>query len=241
MLYVADDFDGDNGSLGSWRLTFTTDQAAPTGSVRINNGAATTVGTAVTLGLSAIDPAPSPSGVARMRFSNDGTTWSPWQPYAATAAWTLTAGPDGTRTVHPQFADAAGNISPVVSDTIRLAVAPTWARFVPKKKAKKVSRTVTIKVFASEALNPRTVTGKTVFLKRKGSAKKVEAKVSYNKAKKLIVLDPTVRLAKHKTYRVTITPKVTDPAGNAFDGNPAAPAPKTSAGSSSPAESWLVQ
>ena len=223
-LYIADDGNADNGNLVSWKLTFDTDISAPNGTVSINNGAATTTTTAVTLALAATDPGTAQSGVARMRFSNDGATWSPWQPFAATAAWTLASGPDGARTVHVQFADAADNISTTTTDTIRLATttdttSPTWTRFVPAKKAKRVSRTVTIKVFASEAINPRTVTDKTVFLKRKGSAKKVKAKVTYNAAKRLITLNPTGTLAKHKTYRVTITPKINDSAGNPFDGN----------------------
>ena len=48
-----------------------------------------------------------------MRFSNDGTTFSPFRFYVATLPWTLTAG-DGTKTVYAQYRDADGNLSPVV-------------------------------------------------------------------------------------------------------------------------------
>jgi hypothetical protein len=54
-----------------------------------------------------------------MSFSNDGTTWSAWQPYSTTASWTLTSG-DGSKTVYGKFKDPAGNVSSVVSDTIDL-------------------------------------------------------------------------------------------------------------------------
>lgn len=46
-----------------------------------------------------------------MRFSNDGRTWSAWQPLAATATWYLPA-VDGTRTVWAELADAVGAVSP---------------------------------------------------------------------------------------------------------------------------------
>jgi hypothetical protein len=54
-----------------------------------------------------------------MSFSNDGSTWSDWQPYAATAIWSLDPG-DGEKTVFARFRDAAGNISPVAYDSIVL-------------------------------------------------------------------------------------------------------------------------
>lgn len=94
--------------------TITLDTAGPTGSIRINNNAAKTKSTAVTLNLSANDTV---SGVKEMSFSNDKTNWSPWKPYAASSPWTLTAG-RGTKTVYVRFRDQAGNISAIYSDSI---------------------------------------------------------------------------------------------------------------------------
>ena len=54
-----------------------------------------------------------------MSFSNDGTTWSDWQDYAAWTLWQLT-GDDGTKTVYGRFMNSAGAISAIVSDTIAL-------------------------------------------------------------------------------------------------------------------------
>jgi serine protease len=88
----------------------------PTGSIIINAGAATTNTTSVTLTLSCVD---SGSGCAQMRFSNDNSTWSAWESYNTSKAWTLTSG-DGTKTVYVQFKDGLGLLSYPYSDTIIL-------------------------------------------------------------------------------------------------------------------------
>ena len=173
----------------------------------------------MTLNVNATDPAPA-SGVTQMRFSNDGTTFSAYQPYAVTAPWTLTSG-DGAKTVYAQFKDADGNQSAVVSDTVTLQLpdtkSPTASKLTPKKNAKGVKVTTKVKVKASEALKGSTVNAKTVFLKAKGSSKKVKATVKYNATGKTIVLKPKSSLKKGTTYTVTVTTKVKDVAGNAFD------------------------
>lgn len=76
------------------------DTIAPAGTAKINGGAAYTRSASVNLSLAANDPAPT-SGIASMRFINDGGTWSPWEPYAATKSWTL-EGVSGTRSVYVQ-------------------------------------------------------------------------------------------------------------------------------------------
>ena len=173
----------------------------------------------MTLNVNATDPAPA-SGVTQMRFSNDGTTFSAYQPYAVTAPWTLTSG-DGAKTVYAQFKDADGNQSAVVSDAVTLELpdtkSPTASKLTPKKNAKGVKVTTKVKVKASEALKGSTVNAKTVFLKAKGSSKKVKATVTYNATGKTIVLKPKSSLKKGTKYTVTVTTKVKDVAGNAFD------------------------
>ncbi len=105
---------------GSFTDTIVLDTTAPTGTVSINAGAAYTNSTAVTLALSAADAG---SGVAQMRFSNDGAAWSPWEPYAASKAWSIPAG-DGTVMVYAQFNDFSGNVSSNATDTILLDTLP---------------------------------------------------------------------------------------------------------------------
>lgn len=91
------------------------DSSAPTGTIAINGGAASTRSTAVSLALSASDP----NGVAQMRLSSDGTSFTAAEPYATTRAWTLPAG-DGTKTVWVQYKDTVGNWSAAISDSIVL-------------------------------------------------------------------------------------------------------------------------
>ena len=61
--------------------------------------------------------------VTSVRFSNDGRTWSPWRPAAATSTWTLPAG-DGTKTVWTQVSDSAGAIAPARTATAVLDTHP---------------------------------------------------------------------------------------------------------------------
>ena len=84
--------------------TITLDTVAPTGSIIINGGANYTNTQAANVTLSVSD-----TNVV-MRFSNDNTTWTEWQTYASSAAWTLPT-PDGTKTIYVQFKDNAGLIS----------------------------------------------------------------------------------------------------------------------------------
>ncbi|WP_020564362.1 fibronectin type III domain-containing protein [Methylosarcina fibrata] len=104
---------------GNVNFSSQTDTTKPTGTISINNGAASTTTTAVTLTLSATDTG---SGVSTMRFSNDNVTWGSWLTFATTASHTLTSG-DGTKTVYAQFRDAALNVSDTVSDSITLQAA----------------------------------------------------------------------------------------------------------------------
>lgn len=95
-----------------------TDTRAPEGSVVLNGGAEYVNQTQVTVNLSVVDP-PVPnytsdtsddaSGLSQMRFSNDGSYWSAWEPYAASKQWTLLP-IDGLKTVYVQVRDNAGNV-----------------------------------------------------------------------------------------------------------------------------------
>lgn len=71
----------------------------------------------VTLNLSATDAG---SGVSQMAFSNDGLTWSSWEPYATIKIWNL-AGANGQKTVAVKFMDNAG-LTSIASYIVTLAV-----------------------------------------------------------------------------------------------------------------------
>ncbi len=96
------------------------DTTAPTGSLTINGGAEATKIAAVSLAISASDDS---GAVSQMQLSPDGVTYAAPEPYAAARPWTL-AGPDGLRSVYVKVADAAGNWSGPMSDTIRLDTVP---------------------------------------------------------------------------------------------------------------------
>jgi translation initiation factor 6 (eIF-6) len=102
------------------------DKTPPTGSLTINDGAATTGSTIVTLKIQANDPL---SGVAEMRFSNDGRTWSDWESFGSTRSnWDLaryggSVNQMGPKTVYAQLRDRAGHVSQTFSATIRLIAA----------------------------------------------------------------------------------------------------------------------
>src|SRR5258705_8963916 len=114
--------DAAGNSATSIPVTVTVDNQAPTGTVVINNGAAATNVTAVTLNLSALD---AQGAVIQMRFSNTGTSFNTAVAFAPTAQWTLTTGA-GTKSVFVQFSDAAGNWSASATDTIVFNItAPT--------------------------------------------------------------------------------------------------------------------
>ena len=114
---------------GQTRLTFNAnrddfpdwqpDATAPTGTVVINGGAGTTRKLAVALTLQASDPQPD-SGVVSMRVANSAGALpsASWEPYATSRSWKLSRG-GGTKTVHVQFRDGAGNLSAVATDTIK--------------------------------------------------------------------------------------------------------------------------
>lgn len=130
------------------------DTTAPTGSIVINAGATYTTSTSVTLTLSASD---TTSGVAKMCFSNDGTYYTPWEAYATSKAWSLTAG-DGTKTVYVKYKDNAGLVSSAYSDTIILdTTAPSIIATTPSNNAVGISLTQNIVVQFSEEINTGSV------------------------------------------------------------------------------------
>jgi len=125
--------------------TIALDTIVPSGSVSINAGAAATNLTSVNLTLAATDAG---SGVSQLQFSNDGSSWSGWEAYNTSKAWTLTGG-DGTKTVYVQYSDVAGNVSSSFTDTIVLdTTAPSSYASSP---AQSVSLSFTVSWTGSDA------------------------------------------------------------------------------------------
>jgi trimeric autotransporter adhesin len=109
--------------------------AALTGSISLDGGATYATSTAVSI-------ASSVSGVTEMRFRNGSGSWSTWQPYAASTAWTLSAG-DGAKTVEAQYRDADGNVLDLSAGITLDSTPPTTTTNAPTGW-KHVSVTVTL-------------------------------------------------------------------------------------------------
>jgi len=82
----------------------------------INGGAAATNGPSIDVRVAAYDAV---SGLARMRFSQDGTTWTDWSAFSGSVKLELVLG-DGSRTVYCQVGDAVGNAAAPAQATILL-------------------------------------------------------------------------------------------------------------------------
>ncbi len=121
LKYFARDFAGNSEAVGT--QTYTVDTTLPTGTISINGGAQCTNNTAVTLTLVCSDT----NGCTEMKFSNDNSTYSSSEAYAAAKSWTLTTG-DGYKYVYVKFKDGAGNWSTAKYSTIKYdTTAPTTA------------------------------------------------------------------------------------------------------------------
>lgn len=108
------------------------DTVAPTGSISIDNGNATTSSTSVTLTLTYSD---ATSGVYQVRYGNGGYPWgTDWVSPSTSYAWTLSLG-DEVKTVNYQIRDAALLESVVYSDTIELVGSGTTATPAPTPTA----------------------------------------------------------------------------------------------------------
>ena len=105
------------------------DKTVPTGSITINDGAASTISTQVQLTLSAED---ATSGVAQMRFFD--RIYGDWEEYATSKLWTFQTG-DAYKTVYVQVRDNAGLVSAARNATIWLGNTPPpvnrWVTHAP--------------------------------------------------------------------------------------------------------------
>jgi uncharacterized delta-60 repeat protein len=90
------------------------------GTVVINSGDPNTTNPLAALALTCTD---SVSACTKMKFSNDGYTWSAPVSYTTSTVWTLSPG-DGLKTVYAMFSDSTGTWSRPYSDTIAFDTMP---------------------------------------------------------------------------------------------------------------------
>jgi predicted GH43/DUF377 family glycosyl hydrolase len=114
----------DSGGEGGWSVPgrFGIDTRPPGGvSISVNDGANITGNPKVHLRLDATDAEPS-SGLGEMAFSEDGTVWSPWEPFNRSRDYLF--GADGYRWLHLRVRDRALNIALPVSAGIMVDTRP---------------------------------------------------------------------------------------------------------------------
>lgn len=120
------DAEGHWGPVASFNIWV--DANAPTsGTISINNGAATTWSPIVTL--NSLGANASPSGLDEMKFSNDGSTWTSYETSAPNkTGWDLFSNGGntniGTKTVYIRYKDNAGNESAAFTDTVSFDPTP---------------------------------------------------------------------------------------------------------------------
>ena len=86
-----------------------------------------------------------------MRFSTNCSTWTSWEPYATSKAWTLTAG-DGEKTVCVQYKDNTENVSSCYCDTIVLdTTGPSGSVIINNGDPVTGSASVTLTLWATDA------------------------------------------------------------------------------------------
>jgi Bacterial pre-peptidase C-terminal domain/Bacterial Ig-like domain len=112
------DLSGATNVMGAYRLAtrIAADTTPPVVSLLIDGGAPATNSPNVIATVLASDDL---SGVSDMQLSQDGLSWSDWQPYTPTVAWLFPTG-DGQKDLWVRVRDRAGNISAPASASITL-------------------------------------------------------------------------------------------------------------------------
>ena len=119
-----------NQTTVTWKVTV--DTTAPTGSITINDGAASTTSRDVVLTLTAGDVA---AGIDQMSFSFDnGTSWTAWEPFSALKSLSLVGG-SGEKVIQCRVKDTTGLTSSVFSDSIMLSINPPAIEFASSQNS----------------------------------------------------------------------------------------------------------
>ncbi len=145
---------GNRTHLNAARVVIRFDRTPPSGSLLINQGAQRVTDLRVTLTLQAQDGG---SGLADMRFSNDGQTWSPWEPFAQTKPWDLSqfggSEEPGSKTVFAQLRDRAGNTVELRAQVQYIRPQPPTVAFRATPETPRPYQSVTFDASASSSPN----------------------------------------------------------------------------------------
>jgi len=212
----------------TWNGTYYLDKTPPSNClVSINGGDDYTSTTSITLTLSASD---NGSGVSKMKFRNEGESWTSEEDYGTSKSWTIPEG-DGEKSVYVQYRDTAGNWSAATSDTIILdTISPIVkllvekARILPDGEIVGVIPDTGMEARFSKAMKSTTVEeGFELKAVRDNLNRAINEKVSLNfewdvSTKTARMNLKTGELKKNYLYRLRVTDKVRDLAGNTVKG-----------------------
>ncbi|MHB9148481.1 MAG: Ig-like domain-containing protein [Thermoleophilia bacterium] len=176
----------------------------------------------VSLTITAVDGSPP----LTMRFSNDGSTWSAWQPYEASVAWTLSPG-DGLKEVRARLRDSRGNTTTTgIADSITVSTGvPAVSGWMPADGATGVNPAALLHVLFSEAMAPATINSTNVQLWRDadhdatlslGLDAMESATVSYDSASRSATVRPPSALPSDVRYFLRVMGDVRSASGVAL-------------------------
>ncbi len=117
---ITESNESNNGNFGVLTVT---DDPAPVGTIVVNNGAAYTSSTGVSLTLNATDSGICATSVSQMRFAYNGLVTG-WEPFAATKNLVLNALDGDKVTIYVQYKDEHGNASNFIGKSITLDDTP---------------------------------------------------------------------------------------------------------------------
>ena len=147
-VIIAGNFGTYNGVEVNGLAKIYADSTAPTGSISINGGAASTSNTTVSLTIAATDD----TSVSEMEVCNASDfSGCSWETYNTSKSWTLSSG-DETKTVYIKFRDSTQNESSTYSDTIVLDTqSPTGSIVINSGATYTTTATVGLAINGSDA------------------------------------------------------------------------------------------
>lgn len=123
------------------------DLLPPSGNATVGNGSGFINSRTATLYLNALDAG---SGLSKMSFSSNGTTWTTAENYASQRSWAFPAG-DGAKKVYVKFQDKTGKWSaPILVNAVLDSVKPTGNFDINNGTAYTNSNTVQLSLSASD-------------------------------------------------------------------------------------------
>jgi hypothetical protein len=192
------------------------DLEPPTGSIRLPDGATTATSTSVRFEITLED---NTSGVAKVRYGNDGT-WDDeeWRDVPPSTVWEVSPG-DGPKTVYYQVMDLAGWVSETYVVTFILdTVAPTVVATTPANDATSVARGTDIVVRFSEPMDTVSTEASlsVSWQDGEGVVHQVSGTLTWSEDGQNLTLSPSEDLVAGREHQLVVGQGATDVAGNAL-------------------------